>query len=430
MQDKIMSRKQKIIQHAIGSKIIDSSLSAIGVMDLDNLQQTVKDVYTAFPDNFYHTFAVKANALVKVLSALRQYGMGAEVASAGELKIALAAGYETQNIIYDSPAKTLSDLRTCVKNGISVNIDNLQELARIDQLMLEFPHTQSVIGFRINPQIGSGEISSTSTATATSKFGYALADGNNKQQLISIYQQRPWLTSLHTHSGSQGCSLSLMATGVAALCELAEEINNTIGQQQIKRLDIGGGLPVNFTSDEITPSFAEYAHVLKKQVPLLFSGKYQVKTEFGRAIVAKNGFIVTRVEYTKTSGGRYIATTHAGAQIITRTAFLPKSWPIRVSCFEPNGAERTANNSPIVFTDVAGPCCFAGDLICVNQPLPQLQPDDYVLVHDTGGYYFSNHFDYNSLPRVAVYAVTGADENLTFECIRNADSLDDVLSRM
>ena len=55
---------------------------------------------------------------------------------------------------------------------------------------------------------------------------------------------------------------------------------------------------------------------------------------------------------------------------------------------------------------------------------------DYVMVHDTGGYYFSNHFDYNSLPRVGVYAVSGADDALQIECIRQADSIEDVLSKM
>jgi len=425
-----MTRKQNIIQSAIKSHIIDSDLTAIGIMDLDRLQQTVNDAYAAFPDNFFHTFAVKANALVSVLRSLKKYGMGAEVASPGELLIAQTAGFKAENIIFDSPAKTMADLRACIKHNISINVDNLQELARIDKLILEFPETKSIIGFRVNPQIGGGKISSTSTATATSKFGYALADDNNRQTLINIYQERPWLKSIHTHTGSQGCELELMAQGVSEITELAEEINAYIGHQQVERLDIGGGLPVNFASEETSPTFKEYADVLEAKVPLLFTNKYQVKTEFGRAIVAKNGFIITRVEYTKTSGGRHIATTHAGAQILTRTAFLPKSWPLRVTGFLPNGEELTADNSEVLATDVAGPCCFAGDLIAVNQQLPKLGSNDYVIIHDTGGYYFTNHFDYNSLPRVGVYGVSGADDNLSIECIRRADTVEDVLNKM
>lgn len=425
-----MSRKQAIINHAIKAKIIDENLTTIGIMDLNGLESTVKSVYSAFPDNFFHTFAVKANALVNVLKPLRKYGMGAEVASPGELMIARAAEFNATDIIFDSPAKTIADLQTCIQHDISLNIDNLQELARIDEIIKEFPNTKSVIGFRVNPQIGSGHIASTSTATATSKFGYALADGNNRQQLINIYKERPWLRSIHTHTGSQGCELALMANGVKVITELAEEINSVIGHQQVVRLDIGGGLPVNFTSEEITPSFQEYADILKLTVPLIFTKKYQIKTEFGRAIVAKNGVIITRVEYTKNSGGRHIATTHAGAHVLTRTAFLPKSWPLRVTGYLPNGEERTVNNSDVVITDVAGPCCFAGDLICVNKPLPKLAVNDYVMVHDTGGYYFSNHFDYNSLPRVGVYSVSGTNEALQVECIREADSIEDVLSKM
>ena len=425
-----MFRKQNIVQQAIKHDILTDTVSAIGVIDFDRLKQTVTDLNTAFPAPFFHTFAVKANALVEVLRELNDLGMGAEVASPGELLIAQQAGFTSAKTIFDSPAKTQSDLHQCVKHDISLNIDNLQELARVDALLEQYPDTKAVIGFRINPQIGSGSISSTSTATSTSKFGYALADGDNRQQLLAIYKQRPWLTSLHTHSGSQGCELELMALGIKELVKLAEEINEFVGFQQIKQIDIGGGLPVNFASEEVTPSFQEYADILKREVPQLFSGQYRVKTEFGRAIAAKNGFILTRVEYTKNMGGRHIATTHAGAQILTRTAFLPNAWPLRVSCFAPNGEERTADNTEQVQTDVAGPCCFAGDLVCKDRLLPKLEANDYVMIHDTGGYYFSNHFDYNSLPRVAVYAVTGSDQAPELKCIRKSDSLEDVLSRM
>ena len=425
-----MKRKNNIIQSALASKIIDKNLSSVGIMDFDGLKSTVNSAKDAFPENFIHTFAVKANPLVAVLKQLRLLGMGAEVASSGELKMAVAAGFTTEQIIFDSPAKTIHELRSCIENGISLNIDNIQELARVDKLMEEMSDTKSTIGFRINPQIGSGAISSTSTATSTSKFGYALSDGTNRQKLIDIYRNRPWLTSLHTHSGSQGCSLDLMTKGVATITELAIEINAAVGSHQITQIDIGGGLPVNFSSEEVTPTFKEYADLLKLNIPRLFAGEFQVKTEFGRAIVAKNGMIITRVEYTKNSGGRHIAITHAGAQILTRTAFLPNSWPLRVTGFTADAVQKTVTEDNVRATDIAGPCCFAGDLVCSNQQLPELMPDDFVMIHDTGGYYFSNHFDYNSFPRIAVYAVTGSDEELNIVSIRKVDTLDDILKKM
>lgn len=425
-----MSHINDIVQQALTDNILDQELTAIGVMDYPRLESTIRDLNTAFPAPFVHTFAVKANALVHVLKKIRSLGVGAEVASPGELLIAHESGYTSDEIIFDSPAKTKDDLTACISNNIALNIDNLQELARVDALMAQYPDSSSTLGFRVNPQIGSGAISSTSTATATSKFGYALADGDNRQQLLNIYKNRPWLTSLHTHSGSQGCELSLMAQGIKSIVELAEQINEFVGFQQVSQIDIGGGLPVNFSSEEVTPTFLEYAELLKRDVPELFSGKYRVKTEFGRAIVAKSGFIATRVEYTKSMGGRHIATTHAGAQILTRTAFLPDSWPLRVSIFAPNGTQRTEENSVVVATDIAGPCCFSGDLVCKNIRLPKIAQNDYIVIHDTGGYYFTNHFDYNSLPRVAVYAYEDNSGEPSLSLIRQPDSLSDVLTRM
>ena len=105
--------------------------------------------------------------------------------------------------------------------------------------------------------------------------------------------------------------------------EFAEQVNDTIGHQQVTTIDIGGGLPVNFESETVTPTYAAYAAILAESVPLLFSGKYRVVTEFGRSIMAKNGFIVARVEYTKETGGRSIAISHAGAHTATRTVFMP-----------------------------------------------------------------------------------------------------------
>ncbi len=332
-----------------------------------------------------------------------------------------------KQIVLDSPAKTRADLNRCLEQGVSFNIDNEQELERVDSLRQNHPETVSAIGFRVNPQIGSGAISSTSTATATSKFGYPLRDGDNRAKLLQYYGDRPWLNSIHTHTGSQGCPLELMAEGVAETLAFAEAVNAARGGLQITHIDIGGGLPVNFKSDEVTPSFQEYADLLRQTSPALFSGKYKVKTEFGRAIAAKNGVIITRVEYTKESGGRFIATTHAGAQISTRTAFLPKAWPIRVRGYAPNGTPRSGDE---IATDVAGPCCFAADLLAQDVTLPRMEPDDYVMALDTGAYYFSNHFDYNSLPRVAVFAAQSFDGELQLREIRRAETIDEVVRNM
>jgi diaminopimelate decarboxylase len=282
------------------------------------------------------------------------------------------------------------------------------------------------IGFRINPQVGAGRIGAMSTATASSKFGVALDDPGNRERIISCYRDHAWMNSLHCHVGSQGCPLELMAEGVAKTVALADEINLACRRDQVRVVDIGGGLPVNFDGDEVKPAFRDYALELQKTAPALFSGRFRVKTEFGRSIMAKAGFIASRVEYTKQSGGRRIAITHAGAQVATRTVFMPEHWKIRISVFGPDGREKTGER---VRQDIAGPLCFAGDMTGTERLLPLIEQGDYVVLHDTGAYYFSNPFYYNALPAPAVYGAEPApDGSLKLDCWREQQSMDAMLA--
>ncbi len=231
---------------------------------------------------------------------------------------------------------------------------------------------------------------------------------------------------MHTHTGSQGVPLALMAEGVGEAYALAEEINRAAGRQQVDALDIGGGLPVNFASDEETPTYAEYARLLAGTVPGLFDGRYRLVTEFGRSLLAKHGTVLARVEYTKTSGGRPIAVTHAGVQLATRTVYAPGSWPLRVLAYDSGGRPRTGETA---VQDVAGPACFAGDLLATGRELPLLRPGDVVAVPDTGAYYFAHHYAYNSLPRPGIhgFAVAG-DRTVAFTPVRRPQTLDEIVA--
>jgi len=263
-----------------------------------------------------------------------------------------------------------------------------------------------------------------STATDTSKFGVGLRDEGARDWVVQAFLARPWLSRLHAHVGSQGMPLELMAAGVRELFDLAEEINEQAGRQQIDTLDIGGGLPVNFSSDATTPTYREYAALLHKTVPGLLSGRYGIVTEFGRSLLAKHGTVLARVEYAKSAGGRPIAVTHAGAQIATRTVFVPDAWPIRVAAYDAQGRPKTG--TPVA-QDVAGPCCFAGDLVAENRPLPLLEADDHAALLDTGAYYFSTHFAYNSLPRPGIYGYAAdPDGTVRFATVRTPQTLEEL----
>ncbi|WP_438293484.1 diaminopimelate decarboxylase [Streptomyces sp. HUAS TT7] len=420
-------RREQAVRAAVEQGLAGPDAPIVALLDTTGIRAGAAALRAAFATvtsaPVLHAFAVKACPLVPVLRLLLAEGLGAEVASPGELALARAAGIRPAATVLDSPAKTPAELREALALGIAVNADNPQELARLDALISSAPST-SPLGIRVNAQLGAGSIDALSTATATSKFGVALLDEGARDWVVRAYAERPWLTRLHTHSGSQGVALSLMARGVRAVYELAEEINAAVGRQQVDTIDIGGGLPVNFGSDEETPTYAAYASLLKEEVPGLFDGRYGLVTEFGRSLLAKHGLVLARVEYAKSSGGRPIAVTHAGVQIAARTVYAPASWPLRIEAYDAKGRPKPG---PPVAQDIAGPACFAGDLLAENRPLPLLDQGDFTGVLDTGAYYFAHHYSYNSLARPGIYGFTATADGVRFATVRSPQSIADLV---
>ncbi|WP_413334548.1 diaminopimelate decarboxylase [Brevibacterium sp. GP-SGM9] len=414
---------------------LNDEVPLIGLIDLDLLDRLFLELNTGFDVSgmTLHAVACKAAPIKSLLQRYASMGAGCEVASKGELELALTSGFSPARIVFDSPAKTRAELKRTLELGVSMNIDNVEELDRVDQILsdLDDPGSRkstSVIGLRINPQTGSGEIEALSTASRTSKFGFGLADPGSRAAIIQAYLDRPWLSQIHVHSGSQGLTLRHAADGISQVVALAQEINDRSSRQrgtvkQITRIDIGGGLAVNFSGDAITPSFADYRQELEALVPELFN--FDLVTEFGRALLAKAGTIVTRVEYVKTAGDRKIAVTHAGVQVATRTAYAPDDWPLRILPFDSEGRPKLQGDSAA--HDIAGPACFAGDLLARDRMLPLLKSGDIVAVPETGAYYFSNHFSYNLLPRTPIYGYFGDDEQCYVQ-IRRGQTTDEVLA--
>ncbi|MFF8993401.1 diaminopimelate decarboxylase [Streptomyces sp. NPDC014983] len=442
------ARRDEAVRAAVEQGLLGLDAAVVGLLDVRGIRESAAALRTAFEavlapgTPVLHAFAVKATPLVPVLRLLREEGIGAEVASPGELALARAAGVPAGRIVLDSPAKTPAELREALALGIAVNADNPQELDRLDALVRAHgpkgaggrggsggapaAPTRSPLGIRVNPQIGGGSIGATSTATETSKFGVALRDEGAREWVVRAYAERPWLTRLHAHTGSQGVPLPLLARGVAETYALAEEINARVGRRQVDTLDIGGGLPVNFAGEATAPTYARYARLLAERVPGLRAGRYGLVTEFGRSLLAKHGTVVARVEYAKRSGGRRIAVTHAGVQVATRTVYAPGAWPLRIAAYDAQGRPKPG---PEVVQDVAGPACFSGDLLAEGRALPALEQGDYAAALDTGAYYFAHHYAYNSLARPGIYGF-GPDGagGVAFATVREPQTVAEVVA--
>jgi diaminopimelate decarboxylase len=410
---------EKAFQSVISGGLIREEDTLVICYDLSFLEERIRHLVSLFPPSAVHGIAMKANPLGKILSFCKELNMGVEVASSGELAIALKAGYTPDRIIYDSPVKTVKELENALKAGVYINADSLMELERIKKLK-DGLISESHVGIRINPQIGLGKILESSVAGEYSKFGVPIR--YQRDELIRVFKENPWLTGVHLHIGSQGCSLEMLITGIDVLHQFVTGVNDLLGRRQITNFDIGGGVPVSYSHAAIPVSMEEYVTALKNKFPSLFTGHFSLFTEFGRWVHVNTGWVASRVEYVKQDPGINTAMIHAGADLFLRECLNPKDWQHEYSVYDRNGFLKTGKDvNPY---NLAGPLCFAGDILAKNVELPVVAEGDYIIIHDSGGYTFSMWSRYNSrqTPRIIGYYNDGE----SLEILKERESLEDL----
>ena len=277
----------------------------------------------------------------------------------------------------------------------------MTELLRIGSVLSERrrngqPPSTSVIGLRINPIVSGGSIGMFAVSSSPeSKFGHPIYSEPARRAVLEAFAAYPWLSGLHCHVGSAGTSLSMLAEGAKKLCDLASEVDEHCGTKRVNTIDIGGGLATNYESEEVTPTFEEYATVLQSAAPSLFSdSSRRVFTEFGRSLTNKSGWIVSQVEYAQEFDDDAEQPTrtvigHAGADLLLRACYRPDIYAHRIGTFDGQTCEPLEVQRPhsygIVQHNLAGPLCFAGDYVKKGVELPhRLEPGDFVVVHDAG----------------------------------------------
>jgi len=407
-----------VLSRALAEGILQSSDCAAVFYDLTHLDSALCALRDSFPSTALHAAAVKANPLIEVLKRIRAAGHGAEVASIGELQLALAAGFAPSDIVFDSPVKTGGELSLALASGVMVSANSLAELARIGHIC-SVENAAALVSVRINPEVGSGAISGTSVAVRRSKFGVSLLDC--RSEIVRAFSEYPWLAGLHVHVGSQGMASDQLLQGVGAVYDLCIE---SIGVSRLSFFNIGGGLPVKYHESDSPMCFDEYAHSLRKRCPALFTSDIRLVTEFGRSLHAGAGWVASRVEYVQDHPcGSPTVLTHVGADMFLRKAYRPDEWHHDMSVCDSAGHLR--RGPPRTF-DIAGPLCFAGDFLGRDVALPEdLQEGDYLLIHDAGAYTFGMWSVYNSrfFPAILGYE----DEGVSFQHLRRRQTTSELV---
>lgn len=416
-----------VIKQLVEEKLLNDDEHVVDVFDIDEFDERINTLLEAFPEEFItHTLGVKAQPLAGILKrALEKYPrFGLKCASSQEAWLAYQLGTPTTSIVYHSPVKSRKQLLLAIKSGFHVNCDNTLEMDMIDNILSTFPGgrqgTRSRFGVHLNPIVENG--GSSGRAGIESKFGFIYCD-ETFDEIVSLFQKYTWLEGLHCHVGSQGSMPKLIASGAAVIYKAAELINSRLGENRIRILDIGGGVPTSYSQPHEAVKFSEYRQVLDEKVPNFFSGKYRIIMEFGRSVFTKCGITLTRVSSVKASDAnsdsmiaqfRALAKvnptiiTHVGSNGFLREAYQMKSgmWRRRITVFNSDGSAKIGSDVEFANQDIAGPLCTSGDYIVKDVPLPiDIKHDDIVLIHDTGAYTYSMYCRYNSYPAHTVYGL-------------------------
>ncbi|KAJ8610355.1 hypothetical protein CTAYLR_003894 [Chrysophaeum taylorii] len=360
--------------------------------DLDLWDHLLESCTGALPE-FQHYIAVKSNPVSRMLKHAARKGFGAECASIGELLVARER-LGLENVVFDSPAKTYAELEFALSNGIRCHVDNLVEFDRAIAILgeEEARTARRPLGFRINPStVGEGAIAALSVSTPDSKFGVDISDPATRSRLVDAYARYACLDSVHVHVGSGGMAPEAqLAHGIRVALDFALDVNR-VAPGRVKVVDIGGGLPVNYESDDLStdavPTFAAYAAVLRRHCPELFDGRFAVLTEFGQSLNAKAGFLASRVEFVKKDERRTskLAVVHFGADLCVRQAYANADHPRRFACF--GGTDAMPLDPGSDSWSIGGPLCFQGDFVARDAAgvLPDdLRPGDLLVMKDAG----------------------------------------------
>jgi diaminopimelate decarboxylase len=417
-----MTDMVKTLALALERGMIGSEDTAAVLYDLTFLRSRALDLKHTFPPETTHTFALKAIPLPSVLHFFRSWGFGVEAASLPELYIAERCGFSPAAIVFDSPVKTVGELEHALALGCHINVDSFPELERIDRLLRNRP-PGCTIGLRINPQVGEGTIAMTSVATQLSKFGVPLRD--ERDRLHEAFLRYPWLTGVHVHVGSQAYPVERMVQAAREVVAFVRSTNEALREaaphRRIEVVDLGGGFPVSYMPEVAGPDMKQYVTRLFEETPDLFSGEFRVITEFGRYLTANAGWAATRVEYVKHSSSGNVLLTHLGADMFLRRCYNPAVWHLEFTLVDRSGRVKSGGRKRYM---LAGPLCFAGDVLAREIELPEAESGDYVIIHDAGAYTLGMWSRYNSrqMPKIIGYEA----ETESFEVLKERETPEDV----
>ena len=324
-------------------------------------------------NNFCVHYAVKANANHKILTIIRENGLGADCVSGGEIRAAVKAGFPTNKIVYAGVGKTDWEINLGLDYDIfCFNVESVPELEIINELAAAKGKVARV-AFRINPNVGAHTHANITTGLAENKFGISMEE---MDRVIDMAETLPNVkfVGLHFHIGSQIVDMG----DFVALCNRVNELQEKLYARQIivEHINVGGGLGIDYShpNRQPIPNFAEYFSTYHKHLKL--RPQQTLHFELGRAVVGQCGSLISKVIYVKQGTNKQFAILDAGMTDLIRPALYQAYHKI----------ENITSDEAIETYDVVGPICESSDVFGKAIDLNKVHRGDLFALRSAGAY--------------------------------------------
>ena len=380
--------------------IAESHGTPVYVVDEAEFRDRCRTYRDAFPGAEVH-YAAKAFLCRALVRWAAEEGLGLDVCSAGELELAVTAGFPPERILLHGNAKSPADLDTALRLGVGrIVIDNPAEIARLAAAVGSKGRQKVLV--RVTPGISAGGHVKVMTGSEDQKFGLSLRDGQAQHAIARILGQPGLqLAGLHCHLGSQITEVKPYLVALRRLVGLMARIRDAHGVV-LPELDLGGGhgiayrpgdpaLDLTALASKVRAELAASCAAARLPVPRLI-------TEPGRAVSGPAGIALYRVLAVKATPERVFVAVDGGMSDNPR----PALYGVR---YAPRLIGRHSTAAP-VRTTVVGRHCEAGDVLAEDVPLPaDVHPGDLLAVPAAGAYHLSMASSYNLVGRPPVVAV-------------------------
>lgn len=376
-------------------------------------------------------YSVKANGNLSICRLMGQHGAGFDVTSGGEFYRAQKAGPPGAKIVYAGVGKTDAEIRYALENGVFFfDVESEQELLTLGEIAKSMGR-KAPVALRVNPDLPPKTHAKTDTSVKGVKFGLDIETIVDVSKSVVGHPGLD-LVGLHMHLGSPILKAEPYREGAAKAVSLIRAFRAQ--GHDIRYLNMGGGFGINYRRQEALPA-AAFAEVI---IPAVAETGCQLVLEPGRFIVGNSAILLSRVLFTKSTGGKhYVIQDAAMNDLIRPTLYgsIHRVWPVALPGGLPERPEVDMSIDPDKgnpFTampntfrqDVVGPVCESGDFLAKERPLPAMTRGDLLAVFSAGAYGMAMSSNYNSRLRAAEVLVTGRTHRL----IRRRETLNDLVA--